>query len=1153
MFPCAFCVYYTTHFLICRLLEHLLSCKMANQVSSANQIHARNLKFTTNDLQLLLNFLTPVAPKCINLGLQLGVAKSRLGIIKKDDNLCEDQLQAIISSRLDQDEPLTLHDLLSALRAPSVGEFGPAREIASNYNIPSVHSLPDTPEFSPSQGIETTHITGSTIPAVDYSSDLGPPMVKRPREQLAPVLNAQPQYLPGQNQSDPVGQFTDFVKTTYRLKQVETNTIAVKWPPTPSKNYINLVCINRHTFNAKSKVYKEITEAMIKDGNVDVIEKKEKVPIKFEDIAEATSAECNDGKLILVEGAPGVGKSTFAWEFCRRWEKGEIAQHYQLVLLLRLRDDSISKAKCLNDLIQHQSDYVRKAVIDDLVSSRGSHALIILEGFDEHPGSVRNECSVFNDLISGQVLPFATILVTSRPWATVNIRMHQEHRIYQHIEVLGFTPNQIQEYLKSTLADKKELKMLQVYLKQHPQLKMGMYIPLNCAIVVTVFQESQITKCPMPTTLNELYFSLARTLLFRYLRSDHTHDSTIKINNFSDLPSEVHSKLRELCKLAHDGIVMNDDVQLIFRDLPSGFDSLGLMDSVTELYSTQGAVSSHNFLHLTFQEFFAAVHISQMSPAEQIEHFQRFKEGRLKVVLKFLAGLNKLDYFTEDSVKDVFQTSVPRECWSSYQISCNTEIDVNLVNWMFETQRDDVILRILGQKTIRFTVERSMLLMDYYSLGYCIAHSQCRWILTVELKCITNDKMKMLAMGAGQKAGGKVVELQATQGGNILPVPVESLNKFGAKCNHVLHLHQLSLQLSATHSSIKLNLSMLKVLKLEMNDKTTNWRLDTLLPQLSLESLTIHSKGNLDCVAIENLIKPMTDLKELCIRLGGELDKDGALAIFEPLENNPLPKLERLEFKCSTHLIVADTLERFITCNATLKSISLEDCTLNAHSLLILAQATLQEKNVRNIKLNGDSGATHWARLLKEFPAVECSSVCSHLYRCIGNGGVRAIAHALCSNTTLKILELSHNSISVQGAMALAEAFTQNSTLKRLELSNNKIRDTGANAFAKTLLHKDSALKELILSSNNITDSGARAIAGALHKNSTLTHLELSFNQISDTGARDLANALQHNSTLQQLHLSHNHNVGRRYVGMARMPASRNTFSKSPNSQTKKL
>ena len=32
-----------------------------------------------------------------------------------------------------------------------------------------------------------------------------------------------------------------------------------------------------------------------------------------------------------------------------------------------------------------------------------------------------------------------------------------------------------------------------------------------------------------------------------------------------------------------------------------------------------------------------------------------------------------------------------------------------------------------------------------------------------------------------------------------------------------------------------------------------------------------------------------------------------------------------------------------------------------------------------------------------------------------------------------------------------------------------------------------------------------------------------------------------------------NHNVGRRYIGMARMPVSRNTFSKPPNSQTKDI
>ena len=33
---------------------------------------------------------------------------------------------------------------------------------------------------------------------------------------------------------------------------------------------------------------------------------------------------------ILVEGAPGIGKSTFAWELCRQWEQGEMLQNWNV-------------------------------------------------------------------------------------------------------------------------------------------------------------------------------------------------------------------------------------------------------------------------------------------------------------------------------------------------------------------------------------------------------------------------------------------------------------------------------------------------------------------------------------------------------------------------------------------------------------------------------------------------------------------------------------------------------------------------------------------------------------------------------------------------------------------------------------------------------
>ena len=474
-----------------------------------------------------------------------------------------------------------------------------------------------------------------------------------------------------------MSSFIGSVKTFYRESEVERETSVVKWPPTPSKVYINLACIDRHSVSGRSREYAEVTEAMVRDGNVDAIVNVTKGPIDFSEIAKNISISISNTReratsdrkmgdkrrLILVEGAPGVGKSTFALEFCRRWERGEIAQHYQLVLLLRLREERINNAKSLEDLIYHPFKDVAQAVCHELVLANDFHSLIILEGFDELPDRCRIGGSVFMDLLAGKFLPLATVLVTSRPWATQGIRLNYEDRVYQHIEILGFTDYQITEYIESTLPQDK-VSGLKAYLESHPQIRAGMYIPLNSAIVVTVYEESQASGCAMPTTLTELYTSLTQTLLVRYLRGHPKYGIDFKyLQTLKDLPQPVNDKFCEVCKLAYSGTVGNttssrtlpvlldcDQVQLIFRGLPSDFDDLGFMDSVTELYVTRGAVSSHNFLHLTFQEFFSAVHVSNMPPEEQVKHFKRHEEGRLKVVLRFLAGLNKLNCL---SIKEI--------------------------------------------------------------------------------------------------------------------------------------------------------------------------------------------------------------------------------------------------------------------------------------------------------------------------------------------------------------------------------------------------------------------------------------------------------------------------------------------------------------------
>ena len=772
------------------------------------------------------------------------------------------------------------------------------------------------------------------------------------------------------------------MRTVYRKSVVEKDSRSLKWPPTPSKVYINLVHIDRTKVGKRSE-YDEVTKAMVESGNVDVVYGK-KWPIDFNEIA-AGVPDIGLEQVVLVEGAPGVGKSTFAWEFCRRWERGEIAQQYQLVLLLRLRDERMSKAHTLKDLITYDSEDARQAVTADLERSHGSKTLILLEGFDELPDTCRTPQSIFLRLICGELLPLATVMVTSRPWATGMFLEHYKHRLLQHIEILGFTNQQISAYIKSALPEN-EAKDLESYVKNHPQIRGCMYIPLNSAIVVTVYQDGQATGCPLPTTLTELYTALTQVLLVRYLQGrPELGKGTQCIGIFKGLnvPNRVQRNFTELCKLAYKGIAADqeydDEIQLIFKEseLPDDFDNLGFMDSVTELYVTHGTVSSHNFLHLTFQEFFAAVHISTMSPAEQLKHFQRHKDGRLKVVLGFLAGITKMSCFsTSEDVDKILKT--PQGEGGKYSLKCDTAVSIDLVNWMFEAQSDDVI-GLLKSKlksealTVEFVfLEYSMLPLDYFSLGYVIANSQCQWVLVLNGVDRSDEETEfdgeMLAAGASLRSDtrGRVVGIRIVDDERCATY----ISSIFVGLKHILHLHELSLGLTVPCSEVPWpDLSSLRVLKLVITEKTPNkLALDTLLPSLThLESLTLEVFNPSErppsseyYEPIGSYIRTATTLKELSLK-GINLNEEEVEIIASALASSPL-SLETLELVGHRPFTdtAADCLAQFIRNSTTLQSLCLWGCKFRVGGLQVLAQAlhhsTLEEKEMVCLNVIFDDG-----------------------------------------------------------------------------------------------------------------------------------------------------------------------------------------------------
>ena len=366
----------------------------------------------------------------------------------------------------------------------------------------------------------------------------------------------------------------------------------------------------------------------------------------------------------------------------------------------------------------------------------------------------------------------ASILVTSRPWATSAVMRKIGHRVFQYIEVLGFTEKNIERYVKSVFTGKevgahsveespdevsKEAKKnINKYLDTYPQIKACMYIPLNAAIVVSIYKESKQGKCILPKTLTELYYALTQVLLLRYLYGHPVYSQgEWNIDSFeSDLPDEVYTQLLSISKIAYDGISIKwgKSVQLIFSDLPAGLETLGFMQSVSQLYVMHGQRMSYNFLHLTVQEFLAALYIqTTMTPAEQLEHFKRHKEGRLKVVLRFLAGLTELKTVTHEQLRGLLgepHTEPSDECQSQYCNPMKADVCVSAhhTNWLFEAQNPDLVQSLLRNHTAAFTFTSNMLLLEYYCVGYCIAHSHSKWLLTFK-EDTSVDKLNMIANG----------------------------------------------------------------------------------------------------------------------------------------------------------------------------------------------------------------------------------------------------------------------------------------------------------------------------------------------------------------------------------------------------------------------
>ena len=444
--------------------------------------------------------------------------------------------------------------------------------------------------------------------------------------------------------------------------------------------------------------------------------------IEFKDILKPFTEE--HSRLVLIEGEPGIGKTTLAQELTLRWvhRSDELINKYKVAIFIQLYKSVYWTARDIRDLIVDATcdcDMTKVAV--DMVETKGADILWILDGFDELPANLTKGSSILLQLITGRVLPYATVIVTTRPIAT---RPFIHNYAARRIIIKGFNSMYIMQFASRYFRNTTVVENFELFYSSNPFLKNMLHSPLACYIVCTIFKDLYMYGYHgnriVFGTMTKLYNQYVRILLKRHLIDagmigiDYAMPSRLVDKaDFDSVPLSILWKdFSLLCQIAFDGVVKQ---KYVFGKEVSNVAKLSMMDTVIYI-NVFDVDQSSSFLHTTLQEYLAAIHLVTDSKATY-EHDPNNQSHKL--VLAFYTGLSDI---TNTKINHKMRSVLKKEIVID-RVSKTALISKVFLRCLYEsgTLLDTLNDEDFPVQELTFSLHSKMSLFDYYTAACIVA------------------------------------------------------------------------------------------------------------------------------------------------------------------------------------------------------------------------------------------------------------------------------------------------------------------------------------------------------------------------------------------------------------------------------------------------